>query len=122
MCALLFKCNDQIIGVFDDKIKFKTSTFHYIINTFLAAGMFKTKKECGMSVKEELKKMYSEENFTFSRRDYKFDKISLQMNRIAISIPRQYSSDTRFLFYRENELNISIPLLSVTELINCDKK
>ena len=85
--------------------------------------MFKTKKECGMSVKEELKKMYSEENFTFSRRDYKFDKISLQMNRIANIYPRDnISSDTRFLFYRENELNISIPLLSVAELINCDKK
>ena len=46
--------------IFDDKAKFKTSTFHYILHTLLSTKLFKTKKECGMAIKEELKKMSAE--------------------------------------------------------------
>ena len=117
MGLLLFNCNDIPVGIFDDKNKFKTTTFHYILDTLISANLFTTKKECGISIKSDLKKLYSEDNFTFKYESFKFSKRSMELNVVAISIPKQYSSNTNFLFFKESELDKPIPLLPLDELI-----
>ena len=118
MGVILFSCNDIPVGIFDDKKKFKTITFHYILDTLISAKLFKTKKECGITIKSNLKQMYSIDNFSFKYDDFKFTKVSMEMNNIVISIPKQYSSNTNFLFFRDTELDQPIPLLTLGELIN----
>ena len=118
MSAYLFKENDEIVGIFDDKTKFKNSTFHYILDSLISKGMFKTKKQCGLKIKDDLKMLYSENNYSFLYNGQKFTKVTMDMNKVlCLTIPRQYTSEINFIFFKKEDLVKPIPLLSVSDLL-----
>lgn len=119
MTALLFKENDKIIGIFNDKKIFKTSTFHYILDIMLEKKYFKTKKQCGVKIKEDLKLFFSEENYTFIYKDCKFEKLSMKFNHLEIiNIPKQKIQSDIFVVYTIATLNKPIELLEVESLFS----
>ena len=50
---------DDIKGVFDNFVKFRKNTFHYILGNLVKNGEFKNKLEGGRSMKKEFSKFYS---------------------------------------------------------------
>jgi len=118
MSVFVFKENEEIIGVFDDKTKFKNSTFHYILDCLISKGIFKTKKQCGIKIKEDLKLLYSENNYTFIYSGIKFSKTELRINKInRIIIPKQYISDINFIYFGKYEISKPLPLLPLDDLL-----
>lgn len=122
MSVIIFKENDKIMGVFDDKKSFKNSSFHYILDVLIKKNYFNTKKQCGVNIKEDLKLLYSEENYAFIFKDYKFEKITMELNHIeTINIPKQKIESDIFVFYTIATLNKPIQLLELESLYTCPK-
>lgn len=111
MHTLIFKYNNKIVGVFDDKNIFKHSSFHFILDLLISAKLFDTKKECGLVIRKELKQLYSEPDFTFTYNNHVFDKKTLETNKVVLTIPRPYRSEHDFIFF--TDINKPIPMLSI---------
>ena len=117
MSVIIFKKNNNITGIFDDKKVFKTSSFHFILDILLGKQYFKTKKQCGVAIKEDLKLLYSEEDYTFIFKDCKFEKHTMKLNYIeTINIPKQKIESDFFVFYTTLTLNKPIQMLEVESL------
>ena len=120
MSISIFKENGNIIGAFDDKKNFKIKTFHRILDTLINHGYFKTKKQCGTNIKEDLKLLYSETDYTFIYKDCKFEKITLILNEIEkIEIVRDQTENV-FISYSLSTLNKPIEFLEVKDLYSSE--
>lgn len=111
MYTLVFRYNDKIVGVFDDKSVFKNTTFHFILNLLISAKLFDTKKECGIALREDLKQLYTDSDFTFTYKSHEFNKKTLETNKIVVTIPTPYYSEHNFIFF--TDINKAIPMLSI---------
>lgn len=117
MSAILFSQNDKIIGIFNDKNVFKTKSFHYILDTLIGKEYFKTKKQCGMKIKDDLKLFYEEQEYTFIYKDMKFSKVSYQMNELElVEIVKKEITNNIFVMYDIGTLGTSIEMLEVSDL------
>lgn len=118
MSVFVFKENEEIVGIFDDKTKFKNSTFHYILDSLISKGIFRTKKQCGLKIKEDLKLLYSENSYTFIYSGIKFSKFEFGLNKIdRIIVPKQYISDINFIYFSKSEILKPLPLLPLDDLL-----
>jgi hypothetical protein len=60
---------DDIKGVFDNFIKFRKNTFHYILGFLVKNGDFKSKLEGGKTMKKEFSKFYSKNSENLIHKD-----------------------------------------------------
>jgi hypothetical protein len=108
----------EVVGIFTDKDEFKQQSFHFILDTLLNNNLFVNKKECGMAIKSDLKNLYGLDDYSFSYNGHKFSKMTSEANKIRyITIPKQYSVDTKFIAYKASELQKPLTMLSVDDLI-----
>ena len=132
MAATIFKLDGELVGVFDNKKDFKNISFHYILDHLIAKGFYKTKKQCGNAIKEDLKLLYSEDNYVFTTKSIRIEKETMKMNCIEkpiekpkpekpkeeksddISIPKQGSN---YVFYTISDLSKPIKLIDVSRYL-----
>jgi hypothetical protein len=119
MSAILFSQNDKIVGIFNDKNVFKTKSFHYILDVLIGKGYFKTKKQCGMKIKDDLKLFYEEPEYTFIYKDVKFSKSSYEMNSLEVieTIKKEIENNI-FVVYDISSLGAPLEMLEVSDLYN----
>ena len=111
--------NGNNVGVFDDKKVFKTKSFHYILENLISKGYFKTKKQCGVKIKDDLKLLYDNDDYTFMYKDTKFSKIILELNELeSVKIEKKVIDDNIFVVYTLQELTKPIEMLDVKDLYN----
>lgn len=131
MAATVFKLDGEMVGIFDNKKDFKNISFHYILDYLIAKGFYKTKKQCGNAIKEDLKLFYSEETYAFISNSVKFEKLTFSMNKInkkietpvkeekievkdEVSIPKLSLDPTgNFVFYTISDLTKPVKLIDV---------
>lgn len=131
MAATVFKLDGEMVGIFDNKKDFKNISFHYILDYLIAKGFYKTKKQCGNAIKEDLKLLYSEETYAFISHSIKFEKLTFHMNKInkkietpvkeekievkdEVSIPKLSLDPTgNFVFYTISDLTKPVKLIDV---------
>ena len=120
MSIIIFSENDKNVAVFDDKKIFKTKSFHYILDTLINKGYFKTKKQCGMKIKDDLKMLYDGEDYTFIYKDIKFSKTAFDLNTLEIVEveKKKVVENGIFIVYTLQDLSKPIEMLDVTELYN----
>jgi hypothetical protein len=116
MEGILFKRDNKILGLFNDKIEFKTKTFHHILDYLISKSYFKTKKQCGTKIKNDLKLFYSENDYTFLYKDIKFEKTTFKFNVIE-KVVKEIKSNN-FICYKITELSKPIVSLEVKDLMN----
>ena len=117
MEGIIFRRDNKILGLFNDKSEFKTKSFHYILDYLISKSYFKTKKQCGTKIKDDLKLMYSEDNYTFLYKDIKFEKTTFLFNIIE-KIIKESQSDSNFICYKNTELSRPIAMLDIKDLLN----
>ena len=117
MTAIVFSQNDKNIAVFDDKNAFKTKSFHYILDTLISKGHFKTKKQCALKIKEDLKLLYGEDIYTFIYKDVKFNKVCFITNDLEV-VKIEKKIDDTFVFYTIETLTKPLEMLEVSDLYN----
>ena len=117
MEGIIFKRDNKVIGLFNDKSEFKTKSFHYILEFLISKSYFKTKKQCGVKIKNDLKLFYSEDNYTFLYKDVKFEKNVLEFNVIE-KIVKESVKSNNFICYKVTELSKPIPFLNIKEFLN----
>jgi hypothetical protein len=119
MSPILFSQNDKPIAVFDDKKIFKTKSFHYILDSLIKRGYFKTKKQCGMKIKEDLKLLFEEGDYSFIYKDMKFCKQIFEMNDLQIVKEEKCVLESNiYIVYNLQDINSPIEMLDVTDLYN----
>lgn len=108
----------EVVGIFSDKDEFKQQSFHFILDTLLNSNLFVSKRECGVTIKRELKTLYSTPDYCFSYNGHKFSKMTTELNKIRyISIPKQYSVDTKFVVYKPDEVTKPLVMLTIEDLL-----
>lgn len=60
---------DDIKGVFDNFVKFRKNTFHYILGFLVKNGDYKNKLEGGKAMKKEFSKFYSKNSEDLIHKD-----------------------------------------------------
>ena len=119
MSIIILSMNGNNVGVFDDKKVFKTKSFHYILENLINRGYFKTKKQCGVKIKDDLKLLYDNDDYTFMYKDVKFSKIILELNELeSIKIEKKVIDNNIFVIYTLQELTNPIAMLDVKDLYN----
>ena len=119
MSIIILSMNGNNVGVFDDKKVFKTKSFHYILENLINRGYFKTKKQCGVKIKDDLKLLYDNDDYTFMYKDVKFSKIILELNELeSIKIEKKVIDNNIFVIYTLQELTKPIAMLDVKDLYN----
>jgi len=125
MSAYIFKINGEICGVFDNKKDFKNITFYRILDELMSKGSYKTKKQCGNAIKEDLKLFYGEDNYSFISEKIQFEKECLEMNKIikseekTINIPKiETQTESNYVFYSLSDLNKPVKLIDVSRYIS----
>lgn len=118
MSVIVFSQNDKNIGVFDDKKVFKSKSFHFILDTLISKGYFKTKKQCGMKIKDDLKILYEDSDYSFIYKDVKFSKNVFIPNELEIVKIEKKDDDSVFVIYTIETLNAPLDMLDVTEFYN----
>ena len=119
MSVIVFSKNDKNIGVFNDKKDFKTKSFHYILDSMINEGYFKTKKQCGVKIKDDLKLLYESEDYTFIYKNIKFSKFTFELNNIeVIEVKKKTIENSIFIVYNLDELNKPLEMLDVEDLYN----
>ena len=63
---------DVIKGVFDNFIKFRKNSFHYILGVLVKEGSFKNKLEGGKTLKKEFTKFYSKSMEDLCHKDWRW--------------------------------------------------
>ena len=117
MSIIVFSKNDKSIGVFNDKNTFKTKSFHYILDVLIKNGHFKTKKQCGMKIKDDLKLLYEDDEYTFQYKDIKFSKIVFNVNELEI-VKLQNKAKNLFISYTIETLSKSLEMFDVSNFYN----
>lgn len=124
MSAYIFKINGDIHGVFDNKKDFKNITFYRILDELMGKGCYKTKKQCGNAIKEDLKIFYSEDNYSFISDHINFEKECLVMNKVikieekTINIPKiETQTDSNYIFYSLSDINKPVKLIDVSRYL-----
>ena len=124
MTAYVFKISGDIHGVFDNKKDFKNATFYRILDELMGKGGYKTKKQCGNAIKEDLKLFYSEDNYSFISDHINFEKECLVMNKIikveekTINIPKiETQTDSNYIFYSLSDINKPVKLIDVSRYL-----
>ena len=119
MSVILFSENDKVMGTFDDKKSFKTKTFHYILSSLIDKGYLKTKKQCGTTIKEDLKLLYDDSDYTFMFKDIKYSKKTLELNILEFLKEEKVSmEDINFIVYKLVDIDKPLELLEVSDLYN----
>ena len=119
MSTILFSQNDKPIAVFDDKKIFKTKSFHYILDSLIKQGYFKTKKQCGMNIKSDLKLLFEEGDYAFMYKDMKFSKQLFELNNLEIlKEEKKIIENNIYIVYTLQDLNSPIEMINVTDLYN----
>ena len=119
MSIILFSQNDKTVAVFDDMKKFKTKSFHFILDSLIKQDYFKTKKQCGMKIKTELKMLFEEGDYTFIYKDMKFSKQIFDLNDLEIVKQEKTSIENNiYIVYTLEDINSPIEMLDVAELYN----
>jgi hypothetical protein len=118
MSVIVFSQNDKNVGVFDDKKVFKSKSFHFILDTLINKGYFKTKKQCGMKIKDDLKILYEDSDYAFTYKDIKFSKTVFVTNELEIVKIEKKTDDNVFVVYTIDTLNSPLEMLDVTEFYN----
>mgnify|MGYP003646603336 FL=1 len=119
MSPILFSQNDKPVAVFDDKKLFKSKSFHYILDILIKQGYFKTKKQCGMKIKEDLKLLFEEDDYTFIYKDIKFSKQIFEMNELVIVKEEKCVLDNViYVYYSLEDINKPIDMIDVADLYN----
>ena len=108
MVATVFKIDGELVGVFDNKKDFKNTSFHYILDYLISKGFYKTKKQCGNAIKDDLKLLYSEENYVFISHSIRFEKQTFRMNKIE----RKIEKPVKEIKKEEDKDEVSIPKIS----------
>lgn len=124
MTAYVFKISGDIHGVFDNKKDFKNVTFYRILDELMRKGSYKTKKQCGNAIKEDLKLFYSEDNYSFISDYINFEKECLVMNKIikteekTINIPKiEIQTQSNYIFYSLSDINKPVKLIDVSRYL-----
>lgn len=124
MTAYVFKISGDIHGVFDNKKDFKNVTFYRILDELMRKGSYKTKKQCGNAIKEDLKLFYSEDNYSFISDYINFEKECLVMNKIIkteekmINIPKiEIQTQSNYIFYSLSDINKPVKLIDVSRYL-----
>lgn len=124
MTAYVFKISGDIHGVFDNKKDFKNATFYRILDELMRKGSYKTKKQCGNAIKEDLKLFYSEDNYSFISDYINFEKECLVMNKIikteekTINIPKiEIQTQSNYIFYSLSDINKPVKLIDVSRYL-----
>ena len=118
MAVIVFSQNDKNIGAFDDKKQFKTKSFHFILDTLISKGYFKTKKQCGMKIKDELKLLYEEGNYTFMYKDVKFSKNVFDLNELEVVQIKKKVISNLFIQYTIETLSKPLEMIDVSQFYN----
>lgn len=117
MSTIVFQENDKTIGVFDDRNIFKTKSFHYILELLINKGYFKTKKQCGVKIKDDLKLLYDDSEYTFKYKDIKFGKLLMEMNTLDMPVkPVANLEDALFICYSISDISKPLDMLDVKDL------
>jgi hypothetical protein len=74
---------DIIKGVFDNFVKYRKTTFHYILGILVNSGEFKNKLEGGKSLKKEFTKFYSKSMEDLIFKDWKWRSQKFVMNDLG---------------------------------------
>jgi hypothetical protein len=119
MSVIIFELDEVIVGVFDNKVDFKNMSFNYIIDHMMSNHNFETKRKCGLSIKDDLKMLNIEENYSFIVKNNNFKKQTLLLNKIKVNIskkpePKQTSS---YKVYNAIDLTKPITLVDISRYI-----
>jgi len=132
MSATIFKLDGELLGVFNNKKDFKNTSFHYILEYLISKGFYKTKKQCGNAIKEDLKLLYSEETYVFTYNSIRFEKQTLTMNKIGkkieppvkmkikddVHIPKISTGVSgNYVFYTISDLTKPVKLIDVSRYL-----
>ena len=79
----IFFEKDGIKGVFDNFVKFRKTTFHYILGILVRSGEFKNKLEGGKSLKKEFTKFYSKGMEDLVFKDWKWRNQKFVINDLG---------------------------------------
>lgn len=119
--AFILLEEDNIVGVFDDKEKFKRTTFNYILERLMEVGKYESKKQCGMKIKEDLKLLYGDFEYSFVHEGLKFTKKLFEMNNVKnpIVVPNIDMTISKhcFMYYNLSELNKPLPLHDISKYL-----
>ena len=74
---------DIIKGVFDNFVKYRKTTFHYILGILVNSGEFKNKLEGGKTLKKEFTKFYSKSMEDLVFKDWKWRSQKFVMNDLG---------------------------------------
>ena len=56
--VFLFQQNEKVLAVFDNFVKFRKVTFHYILDYLVKNSLFKTKLDAGKNLKKNFSNFY----------------------------------------------------------------
>ena len=119
MSIIVFSENDKNVAVFEDKKAFKTKSFHYILENLINKGYFKTKKQCGMNIKDDLKLLYDDNDYSFTYKDVKFSKQLFELDTLEIvKVEKKIDENNIFIVYTLQDLSKPIEMLDVSDLYN----
>ena len=121
MSVIVFKIDEVVVGVFDNKVDFKNMSFKYIIEHMMSKYKFETRRNCGLTIKEDLKMLNREENYTFTVIDSKFERRTLLLNTIKDNIHKPKQSKPKqappYKVYKLCDLVKPISLIDISRYI-----
>lgn len=79
---ILFE-NEKLIAVFDNFIKFRKNSFHYILSILVKNGKFKNKLEGGRKLKKEFSDFYGKNSVDFRYSNYQWKIINMKINDLT---------------------------------------
>ena len=100
---------DGIKGVFDNFVKFRKTTFHYILGILVRSGEFKNKLEGGKSLKKEFTKFYSKGMEDLIFKDWKWRSQKFIMNDLGEEeTPNSKENQKKSEIYETNYTKINV--------------
>ena len=106
--------NNEIITIFDNFLKFRKNSFHYILNVLVRDNHFKNKLEGGKKLKKNFSDFYSENLQFFKFQNYSWKIAKFKLNNLAIekkepvSEKENQETDENKIEYETNFTKLSI--------------
>lgn len=98
---ILFE-NEKLVAVFDNFIKFRKNSFHYILSILVKRSDFKNKLEGGRKLKKEFSDFYGKNSVDLKYKDMCWKTILLKLNDLTEELVFKDKKDDK-----ENEDYIS---------------
>ena len=80
--VFLFQQNEKVLAIFDNFVKFRKITFHYILDHLVKNSLFKTKLEAGKNLKKDFSNFYGKNKTPLKYKELEWNCVTFILNEM----------------------------------------